>query len=45
MMDSYTLDELTERVGRNRASAVSYVFNGDEFEQMAAKLLRDEPIK
>ena len=43
-VNALTLDDLEEKVAQNRASSVSYVFNGDEFEQVTQKLLNDEPV-
>lgn len=38
------MSELAEKIGRNKASNIAYVFEGDEFDEVAEKLLRDEPV-
>ena len=39
-----TVDDLDEKVKQNRASPISYVLQPDEFDEVARKLLDDEPI-
>lgn len=35
---------LVEKVKRNETSNVTYVFEGNEFDEVAEKLLHDEPV-
>ncbi len=39
-----TMDDLEEKVEKNRASGVAYVFEGESFSKIAENLLNDEPI-
>ena len=43
-IDPLTLDDLEEKVDQNRASPVAYVLQEREFDEVARKLLNDEPI-
>ena len=42
--DPLTLDDLEEKVNQNRASPVAYVLQENEFDEVARKLLNDDPI-
>ncbi len=35
---------LSELIERNRTSKISYVFEGDSFDEVATKILNDEPV-
>lgn len=36
--------ELVQKIKRNESSKIAYLFEGDEFDEVAEKLFHDEPI-